>query len=134
VKWVSPIVVVPKKPGPDGKPKIRICQDYRKLNDETLKDHYPLPFTDSVLDIVAGNALYTFMDGYSGYNQIWIRLRDQLKTAFITEWGVYAFRRMPFGLCNARRMFQRLMMNIFHDFLRKFLEISLTTLQYIARI
>ena len=122
-EWVSPLVVVPKKPSPDGKPKIRICQDFRKLNDATKKDYYPIPFTDMILDIVAGWELYSFLDGYSGYNQIWIRKEDQLKTAFTTEWGVFAFRRMPFGLCNAPGMFQRLMMNIFHDFLRKFLEV-----------
>jgi hypothetical protein len=91
-EWVSPLVVVPKKPGLDGKPKIRICQDYRKLNEYTKKDHYPIPFTDMILDIVAGWELYSFMDGYSGYNQIWIKKDDQLKTAFTTEWGVFAFR------------------------------------------
>ncbi|CAM6094694.1 unnamed protein product [Calypogeia fissa] len=106
-EWVSPIVVVPRKKGPDGKTKIRICQDFRKLNDATLKDFYPLPF----------------LDGYFGYNQIWIKKEDQQKTAFTTEWGIFAFRRMPFGLCNAPGMFQRLMMNVFHDYLRRFLEI-----------
>ena len=122
-KWVSPIVTVPKKIGVDGKVKIRVCQDFRKLNEATKKDHYPIPFTDSVLDLVAGKEVYSFLDGYSGYNQVWIRDEDQLKTAFTTEWGVFAFRRMPFGLCNAPGMFQRLMMNIFHDYLRKFLEV-----------
>src|SRR5450759_588711 len=122
-EWVSPIVTVPKKIGVDGKVKIRLGQDFRKLNEATKKDHYPIPFTDSVLDIVAGWEVYSFLDGYSGYNQVCIREEDQLKTAFTTEWGVFAFRRMPFGLCNAPGMFQRLMMNIFHDFLRKFLEV-----------
>ncbi|CAM6094053.1 unnamed protein product [Calypogeia fissa] len=121
-EWVSPIVIVPKKVDTDGKPKIRICQDFRKLNDATLKDFYPLPFTDIVLDIVAGHEVYSFLDGYSGYNQMWIK-EDQAKTAFTTEWGIFAFRRMSFGLCNAPGMFQRLMMNIFHNFLSKFFEI-----------
>ncbi|CAM6102046.1 unnamed protein product [Calypogeia fissa] len=76
-----------------------------------------------VLDMVAGHEVYSFLDGYSGYNQIWIKKEDQLKIAFTTEWGIFAFRRMPFGLCNAPGMFQRLMMNVFHDYLRKFLEI-----------
>jgi len=62
-EWVSPIVIVPKKNG-----KIRICQDYRKLNSVTKKDHFPLPFTDTLLDSVAGYECYSFMDGYSGYN------------------------------------------------------------------
>jgi transposase InsO family protein len=122
-EWVSSLVIVPKKLGVDKKPKIRVCQDFRKLNEATLKDHYPIPFTDMVLDIVASREAYSFLDGYSGYNQIWIREEDQLKTAFTTEWGVFAFRRMPFGLCNAPGMFQRVMMNIFHDFLRNFLEV-----------
>ncbi|CAM6128366.1 unnamed protein product [Calypogeia fissa] len=73
--------------------------------------------------MVAGHEVYSFLDGYSRYNQIWIKKEDQLKTAFTTEWGIFVFRRMPFGLCNAPRMFQRLMMNVFHDYLRKFLEI-----------
>ena len=62
-EWVSPIVVVPKKNN-----KIRICVDYRKLNSKTKKDHFPLPFTDQVLDCVAGHKLYSFLDGFSGYN------------------------------------------------------------------
>ncbi|CAM6084743.1 unnamed protein product [Calypogeia fissa] len=73
---VSPIVVVPKKKGPDGKTKIRICQDFKKLNDAIVKDFYPLPFTDMVLDMVAGHEVYSFLDGYSGYNQIWIKKED----------------------------------------------------------
>ncbi|CAM6082494.1 unnamed protein product [Calypogeia fissa] len=109
-QWVSPIVIVPKKVGTDGKPKIRICQDFRKLNDVTLKDFYPLPFTDIVLDIVAGHEVYSFLDGYLGYNQIWIK-EDQAKTAFTTEWGIFAFRRMPFGLCNAPGYYQRFIQN-----------------------
>lgn len=100
-EWVSPIVVVPKKTGADGKVKIRVCQDFRKLNAATKKDYFPLPFTDITLDHVAGQKLYSFLDGFSGYNQVPIRESDQLKTTFTTEWGTYAFNRMPFGLCNA---------------------------------
>ncbi|CAM6113035.1 unnamed protein product [Calypogeia fissa] len=133
-EWVSPIVIVPKKTKKDGKPKIRVCQDFRKLNDATLKDFYPLPFMNIVLDIVAGHEVYSFLDGYLGYNQIWIKKEDQAKTAFTTEWGIFAFRRMPFGLCNAPGMFQRLMMNIFHDFLRKFLEIFIDDFAIYGRI
>lgn len=98
-EWVFPMVIVPKKAGLDGKSKIRVCQDFRKLNEATKKDHYPIPFTDMVLDTVAGCEIYSFLDGYSRYNQIWIRQEDQLKTTLTTEWGVFAFRRMPFGLC-----------------------------------
>ena len=122
-EWVSPIVVVPKKVGADGKVKIRVCQDFRKLNAATKKDYFPLPFTDIILDHVSGQECYSFLDGFSGYNQVFIRMADQLKTTFTTEWGTYAFNRMPFGLCNAPGTFQRLMMDIFQDFLRHFLEV-----------
>jgi hypothetical protein len=69
-EWVSLIVIVAKKPGPDGKPKIRVCQDFRKLDDATQKDHYPLPFIDAVLDLVARHNVYFFLNGYAGYNQV----------------------------------------------------------------
>jgi len=94
-------VIVPKKMGPDGKVKIRVCQDFQKLNAATKKDHYPLPFIDMVLDHVAGQECFSFLDGFSGYNQVSIRKEDQLKTTFTTDWGTYAFNRMPFRLCNA---------------------------------
>ena len=122
-EWVSPIVVVPKKVGADGKVKIRVCQDFRKLNAATKKDYFPLPFTDMILDHVSGQECYSFLDGFSGYNQVHIRDQDQLKTTFTMEWGTFAFNRMPFGLCNAPGTFQRLMMDIFQDFLRHFLEV-----------
>ena len=67
-EWVSPIVVVPKKVGADGKVKIRVCQDFRKLNVATKKDYFPLRFTDIILDHVAGQECYSFLDGFSGYN------------------------------------------------------------------
>jgi hypothetical protein len=120
---VSPIVVVPKKVGADGMVKIRVCQDFQKLNSATTKDYFPLPFTDIILDHVAGHQRYSFLDGFSGYNQVFIRMNDQLKIKFTTEWGTFAFNRMPFGLCNAPGTFQWLMMDIFKDFLRHFLEV-----------
>ena len=122
-EWVSPIVVAPKPPGPKGEFRIRVCQDYRKLNAATRKDHHPLPFTDMILDKVAGSERFSFLDGYAGYNQIHIKKEDQSKTTFTTDWGTFAFSRMPFGLCNAPATFQRAMMTIFKDFLRDFMEI-----------
>ena len=122
-EWVSPIVIAPKKVGKDGKQKIRICQDFRKLNQQTKKDHFPLPFNDVILDKVAGHERYSFLDGFSGYNQVHIREEDQPKTTFTMDWGTFAYRRMPFGLCNAPATFQRLMTTVFSDFLRQFLEI-----------
>ena len=124
-EWVSSIVVVPKKVGADGKFKIRICQDFRKLNAVTQKDYFPLPFTDIILDHVAGREVMSFLDGFSGYNQISIRFADQLKTTFTTQWGTFAFSRMPFGLCNAPGTFQRAVMDIFRDFLNFFMEVFL---------
>ena len=100
-EWVSSIVVVPKKVGADGKVKIQVCQDFRKLSASTKKDYFPIPFTDIILDHVSGHECYSLLDGFSGYNQVFIRPEDQLKTTFTIEWGTFAFNRMPFGLCNA---------------------------------
>lgn len=112
--WVSPMVLVKKKNG-----KLRVCVDYRKLNARTQKDHFPLPFITSILEEVAGHDLYTFMDGYSGYNQVSIAVEDRHKTAFTTPWGTFVWHVMPFGLCNAPSTFQRLVMSIFSDLLYK---------------
>ena len=101
----------------------RICIDYRKLNKATRKDHFPLPFLDQMLDRLAGYEYYYFLDGYSGYNQIAIASEDQEKTTFTCPYGTFAFRRMPFGLCNAPGTFQRCMMAIFSDMVEKTIEI-----------
>ncbi|MCO5577579.1 hypothetical protein L7F22_031410 [Adiantum nelumboides] len=116
--WLFPIVVVPKKNG-----KLRVCVDYRKLNAQTIKDPFPLPFTDMLLDEIAGYEMYSFMDGYSGYNQLQIAPEDRAKTTFITEWGAFMYLVMPFGLCNALATLQRCMMEIFNEFLHRFLAI-----------
>jgi hypothetical protein len=89
------------------------------LNDATQKDHYPLPFVDAILDLVAGHRVYSFLDGHASYTQVQIRPEDQLKTTFITDWGTFASTRMPFGLCNGPKTFQRIMMVIFQEFLGK---------------
>ncbi|GKB77398.1 reverse transcriptase domain-containing protein [Tanacetum coccineum] len=80
----------------------RVCIDYQKLNDATRKDHFPLPFMDQMLERLAGNEYYCFLDGFSGYFQIPIDPLDQEKTTFTCPYGTFAYRRMPFGLCNAR--------------------------------
>ncbi|KAL4279835.1 hypothetical protein GQ457_03G022270 [Hibiscus cannabinus] len=97
--------------------------DYRKLNKATRKDHFPLPFIDQMLDRLAGKQFYCFLDGYSGYNQIAIAPEDQSKTTFTCPYGTFAFRRMPFGLCNAPATFQRCMTAIFSDLNEDCLEI-----------
>lgn len=80
--WLFPIVVVPKKNG-----RLRVCVDYRKLNAQTIKDPFLLPFIDMMLDEVAGHQMYSFMDGYNGYNQLVVAPEDKAKTTFIIEWG-----------------------------------------------
>ena len=70
-RWVSPLVIVPKKNG-----KWWICVDYKELNKATQKDHFPLPFIDQVLDTLSGKQFFSFLDGFSGYNQIQIALED----------------------------------------------------------
>nr|GFC25633.1 reverse transcriptase domain-containing protein [Tanacetum cinerariifolium] len=92
-----------------------VCIDYRKLNEATRKDHFPLPFMDQMLERLAGNEYYCFLDGFFGYFQIPIDPRDQEKTTFTCPYGTFAYRSMPFGLCNAPGMFQRCMLAIFHE-------------------
>jgi hypothetical protein len=112
VDWVSPMVLVRKKNG-----KLRVCIDYRALNKYTAKDHFPLPFLNIILEEVAGKELYTYLDGYSGYNQIGIHPSNWHKTAFTTPWGTFIFIVMPFGLCNAPATFQRAIMFVFSKLL-----------------
>ncbi|GJY63247.1 reverse transcriptase domain-containing protein [Tanacetum coccineum] len=100
-----------------------VCIDYQKLNDATRKDHFPLPFMDQMLERLAGNEYYCFLDGFSGYFQIPIDPQDQEKTTFTCPYRMFAYRRMPFGLCNAPDRFQRCMMAIFHDMIEETMEV-----------
>nr|GEX91918.1 DNA-directed DNA polymerase [Tanacetum cinerariifolium] len=96
-----------------------VCIDYQKLNEATCKDHFTLPFMDQMLERLAGNKYYCFHDGFSGYFQIPIDPKDQKKTTFTCAYGTFAYRHMPFGLCNALGTFQRCMIAIFHDMIEK---------------
>ena len=100
-----------------------MCIDYQKLNAATHKDPFSLPFIDQMLERLSGQAYYFFLDGYSGYNQIKIALEDQEKTTFTCPYGTFAYRRMPFGLCNAPVTFQRCTMSIFSDMVEDIIEV-----------
>ncbi|GJR23883.1 reverse transcriptase domain-containing protein [Tanacetum coccineum] len=134
--WVSPVHCVPKKGGItviENKfneliptrlvTGWRVCIDYRKLNDATRKDHFPLPFMDQMLERLAGNEYYCFLDGFSGYFQILIDPQDQENTTFTCPYGTFPYRHMRFGLCNAPGTFQRCMMAIFHDMIEETMEV-----------
>ncbi|GJU31253.1 reverse transcriptase domain-containing protein [Tanacetum coccineum] len=134
--WVSPIHCVPKKGGmtviANEENELiptrlvtgwRVSIDYRKLNKATRKDHFPLPFMDQMIERLPGNEFYCFLDRFSGYFQIPIDPQDQEKMTFTCPYGTFAYRRMPFGLCNALETFQRCMMAIFHDMIEKTMEV-----------
>jgi len=102
---------------------LRMCIDYCLLNKATRKDHFPLFFMDQMLERLANQAFYCFLDGYSRYNQILVNLEDQEKTTFTCPFRVFAYWRMPFGLCNAPTTFQRCMNAIFSNMVEKCIEI-----------
>ena len=95
-EWVANIVLVPKKDG-----KVRMCVDYRDLNQASPKYNFPLPHIDTLVDNTAKNSLFSFIDDFFGYNQIQMALEDQEKTIFVTMWGTFCYKAMPFCLKNA---------------------------------
>jgi hypothetical protein len=110
ISWVSNPAPVNKKQG-----TIRVYRDFRDLNHACLKDNFSTPFINQIIDDYVGHEALSFMDGFSGYNQIQIHSADQYKTAFTTPWGTFAYRVMPFGLKNAGATFQQAMTYVFHD-------------------
>ena len=117
-EWLDNVVPVPKKDG-----KVRVCVDFRDLNKASPKDDFPLPHIDMLVDSTAGHPMLSFMDGFSGYNQILMAPEDMEKTSFITEWGTYCYRVMPFGLKNAGATYQRAATTLFHDMMHRDVEV-----------
>jgi len=116
------VVAVLKKDG-----KIRVCVDYRDLNKASPKDDFPLPYINVLVDNAVRNATYSFMDGFSGYNQIRMAEEDKEKTTFATPWGTFCYKVMPFRLKNAEATYQRVMVTLFHDIMHREVEVMWMT-------
>jgi len=112
--WIVNIVPVKKKNG-----QLRICVDFRDLNDACPKDDFPLPVTKLMIDSTTGHEVLSFMDYIARYNQILIAPEDQEATAFRTLKGIFCYKVMPFGLKNAGTTYQRAMQTIFDEMLHK---------------
>lgn len=117
IEWLANVVLVPKKDG-----KVRICVDFRDPNKASPKDDFLLPHIDVLVDNTAGHALLSFMDGFSGYNQIKMAPKDMEKTSFITPWGTYCYKVMSFGL-NVGDAYQRVATTLLHDLIHKEIEV-----------
>ena len=117
-QWVANIVPVPKKDG-----KVWMCVDYRDLSIASPKDNFPLPHIDTLVDNTAKHLLFSFMDSFLGYNQIRMAPEDIEKTTFLTMWGTFCYKVMPFGLKNVGATYQRAMVTLFHDMMHKKIEV-----------
>ena len=115
VRFIRPI---PKKNG-----KVEMCVDFRDLQKAYPKDDFPLPHIDVLVDNTVGNALMSFMDGFSRYNQIKMAPKDMTKTTFTTKWGIYYYAMMPFGLKNAGATYQRMGTALLHDMIHNEVEV-----------
>ena len=117
-KWLANVILGKKENG-----KWRMCVDFTDLNKACLKDSFPLPRIDQLVDSIAGHKLLTFMDAFSRYNQIRMTEEDQEKTTFITSQGLYCYKVMPFGLKNAGATYQRLVNKMFSKQIGKNMEV-----------
>ena len=116
--WLENVVVVPKKEG-----KWRVCIDYTNLNNACLKDSFPLPLIDQIVDSTVGQGMLSFLDAFSGYHQNPMAPADEEKTAFITSHGLYCYKVMSFGLKNVGATYQRLMTKIFKPLVGRTMEV-----------
>ena len=114
LEWLANVVLKPKKDR-----KVRMCVDFQDLNKANPKDDFPLPHIDILVDNTTGHALLSFMDGFSRYNQIKMAPEDMEKTFFITPWGTYCYKVMPFGLKNASATYQCAATTLLHDLIHK---------------
>ncbi|KAK4400573.1 Retrovirus-related Pol polyprotein from transposon opus [Sesamum angolense] len=117
-KWLSNVVVVPKVAG-----KWRMCMDFTDMKKACPKDPYPLPWIDFLIDSTAGCSLFSMMDAYQGYHQIFMAEEDRDKTSFITENGIYCYNVMSFGIKNAGATYQKFVNKIFKDLVGKTMEV-----------
>ena len=116
--WLANVVLVKKSNG-----KWRMCVDFTDLNKAYPKDSFPLPRIDTLVDSTSGYELLSFMDAFSGYNQILMHPEDQEKTSFITDRGLYCYKVMPFGLKNAGATYQRLVNKMFQGQIGRNMEV-----------
>ena len=116
-KWIDNVVLVHEKDG-----KVRLCVDFRDLTKACPKDDSSLPHIDVLVDNTTSSALMSFMDGFSGYNQIKMAHRDMTKTTFTMEWGIYCYIVMPFGLKNVSATYQRMATTLLHDIMHNEVE------------
>ncbi|KAM1567068.1 hypothetical protein ACFX1Z_045668 [Malus domestica] len=125
--WVANVILVKKNPTKESlllqKVLWRMCVDYTDLNKRCLKDIFPIPLIDKLIDSTAGCELLSFMDAYSGYNQILMNPSDQEHTSFTTNRGLYCYKVMPFGLKNVGATYQRLVNSMFTEQIGKNMEV-----------
>ena len=128
-EWVYNLVSFRKKTG-----EIRLCIDFRNLNKASLKNNYPLPKMDHILQRVVGSRRIYLLDGFSSYNQILVHPDDQLKTTFTTPWGTFMSLKIPFGLMNVGATFQRAMDIEFSEEIGYFIVIFLDDITVYSKI